>query len=483
MLFNSWGYILVFLIVGTIVYWSLKPSWRVYFLGLGGISFYCFWRWEFVFLMLLSPSLDYICANKVYKIKDGFKRKIWLLSTLSINLGLLIFFKYTYFLYGSAQYISTLFGFHLSDLTLNIILPLGISFYTFHSISYTIDVYRGVIKPINKFSTFLAYVTFWPQLMAGPVLRPDEVLPQLETPRKFNLDLFSSGIERIIFGLFKKVVIADSIAKASDFAFQYDYNSLTAFDVWIAAFLFGLQIYFDFSGYSDMAIGSARLLGVKFPENFNWPYSATSPRDFWKRWHISLSSWIRDYLYLPLSGQKFKIKSEGGLSEAVSTDQKTNTIFALFLTWFIMGLWHGASWTFALWGLYHAFFIFVFRKLKFFNLLEKKTPIITWGITLLITMLGWIFFRASSVDQAFVMYNKIIQPSEYVLYLKKFPALYYYSILILIPLISLLYLIRTKTNFFNFKLGLLFKYLAISIMTAAIILCLDNKTQFIYFQF
>jgi len=486
MLFNSWGYILVFLILGTVLYWGIKPSWRVYLLGVGGIVFYCFWRWEFVFLMLLSPSLDYICANQVYKESDSRKRKTWLYTTLGINLGLLFFFKYTYFTYGSIQFLSSVIGgVKLPDLAVNIILPLGISFYTFHSISYTIDVYRGTIRPINHFPTFLAYVAFWPQLMAGPILRPGEVLPQLKMARKFNTERFASGVERIIFGLFKKVVIADNIALAVDNAFAYDFSMLTAFDVWIAAFLFGFQIYFDFSGYSDMAIGSARLLGIEFPENFNWPYSATSPRDFWKRWHISLSSWIRDYLYLPLIGQKYKTTSTGGIAEATVEDTKKNTTYALFATWFIMGLWHGASWTFACWGIYHALFIWIFRKLKFFNYLENKTPLITWGITLLISMAGWIFFRASSLDQAFSMYSKIINPNDYILYLKKFPAEYYYSVLLLVTALSLCYIIKHKWyDLYKQNMVLqLGKYAIVSVMITSIILYISNKTQFIYFQF
>jgi len=442
------------------------------------------WRWEFVFLMLLSPTLDFICAHKVYKAKSQRERKIWLISTLVVNIGLLVFFKYTYFLYGSVQFLSSHIGLHLPDLVVEIILPLGISFYTFHSISYTLDVYRGIITPGKSYITFLTYVTFWPQLMAGPILRPKEVLPQLESVRFFNQERFAAGIERIIIGFFKKVVIADTIATAVNRAYALDPAILTSYDVWVAAFLFGFQIYFDFAGYSDIAIGSAKLLGVNFPENFSWPYLASSPREFWKRWHISLSAWIRDYLYLPLTGQKFKTQSVGGISEAVETVKARNLTIALFLTWFIMGLWHGAAWTFAIWGLIHATLIFFYRSVKFFSWIEKKAVVVSWMFTLAFSMIAWIPFRATSIHQTLTMFYKLINPTDYVFSLHKLPSMDYITTFLLIVGMLALYGIRNiSAKYREHSAFLAVKFIALVVMVAFSIAYLKNEIQFIYFQF
>lgn len=483
MRFNSFGYIIIFLIVGTIIFWLLKPKYRVYFLGLGGISFYLFWKWEFVFLLFVTPVVDYWCASKIHLSTNNRKRKALLVTALVINIGLLLFFKYTYFIYDSINGVTTLFGVELTPLTVNIILPLGISFYTFHSISYTIDVFRGSSLPIKKFSTFWAYVAFWPQLMAGPILRSSEIIPQFNNLRNFQTERFVAGVERIIVGMFKKVVIAESIAGAVDVAFGMDYNQMTAFDVWVATFLFGFQIYFDFSGYSDIAIGSAKLLGIEFPENFNWPYFAKSPRDFWKKWHISLSAWIRDYLYLPLTGQKYKTKSEGGIAVAITDSTKKSTMAALFITWLIMGIWHGASWNFAFWGLYHASFIFLFRKIKIFDFIEKKASFIGWGVTLLIVMASWIFFRADGINQALVMYSKIIDPNQYVLYLQRLPAKYYYGALMMLVGMIVLNTLKVKLLVTEKKYFPALKFIAMSVMITLILVYLNNSSQFIYFQF
>ena len=239
-------------------------------------------------------------------------------------------------------------------------MPLGISFYTFQTISYVVDVYRKVINHEPNFFIYGCYVTFFPQLVAGPILRANEVIPQFKNHINFKYEYLNIGIRRILYGLFLKVVLADNIAPLVDLGFSTDNNSLSAIDIWTLSFLFGFQIYFDFSAYSHIAIGSAKLLGITFPENFNFPYVSSSPKEFWQRWHISLSSWIRDYLYLPIAGVKFQKNSIGGLPVEVHQDHR-NKIKSLFITWSIMGLWHGANWTFLIWGLYHAIIIFSYR--------------------------------------------------------------------------------------------------------------------------
>ncbi|MDP7011470.1 MAG: MBOAT family O-acyltransferase [Verrucomicrobiota bacterium] len=423
MLFNSWGYLL-FLILLVPLHWALPHRWRLTLLAVGSLTFYCLWRWEFALLMVFSAGVDFIAARRMVATRESALRRRWLWCSLIINLFLLMFFKYTYFIYDNIQMASSMAGAELPDLGLRIILPLGISFYTFQTISYTIDIYRGVQKPTQRFSAFLVYVTFWPQLIAGPILRAGEVLPQLLRERMFNLEDFNKGLLLILAGLVKKVVLADSIAPLVDSAFASDANTLTAFDIWVAAFLFGFQIYFDFSGYSDIAIGSGRMMGIHFPSNFNWPYLAVTPRDFWKRWHISLSAWIRDYLYLPLTGQSFRTESRDGI--AVAAENQSRKLFgALFLTWLIMGFWHGADWTFAVWGLYHAGVIALFRLAKPLNEFCTAHPCIAWPGMICLIMAGWIPFRAHDIGQMGELWITLLSPWEYTLQNRSLSGVHY----------------------------------------------------------
>ncbi len=312
MLFNSLTYLVFMLLALPLV--ALGPRWlrRGVFL-VGSLTFYAFWRVDFTVLVVFSAVVDFLAAQRIHGSTNERVRRGFLILSLSINLGLLVVFKYTYFIVGSTQGLAELLGLPFTLQLPNIILPLGISFYTFQTISYSIDVYRRIQIPVHDFPLFLTYVMFWPQLVAGPVLRAHEVLPQLEDHRRANAAEVVHGLEEILRGLFKKVVLADTISSVVDYGFAIPVERMGAIDSWTLSFAFGLQIYFDFSGYSQIAIGSARCLGFRFPQNFNWPYLAVSPRDFWKRWHISLSAWIRDYLYLPLQGAKFRGASTGGI--------------------------------------------------------------------------------------------------------------------------------------------------------------------------
>jgi D-alanyl-lipoteichoic acid acyltransferase DltB (MBOAT superfamily) len=452
------------------------------------------WRWEYSFLLLFSSLIDYTCARKIYATTDHVKRRLWLLLSLASNLGLLVYFKYTYFLVDNVGMLAKLFGFDgfsSEGLGLSILLPLGISFYTFQTISYTIDVYRNVTKPTHHFTTLLAYVVCWPQLVAGPILRAGEVIPQLVKHRFFNLGTFASGLVLIIVGLAKKLVIADNIAPYVNFWFAQVPESLTAIDVWVATFLFGFQIYFDFSGYSDIAIGSALLIGLNFPDNFNWPYMASSPKDFWQRWHISLSAWIRDYLYLPLTGQQFRTKSTGGIAVAVDQQQNGSRNRALILTWAIMGLWHGANWTFVFWGLYHCTLILLYRLVRPLNSLAINRPVIGWLIMLPIAMASWIFFRAQSLDQAFTMYAKLLMPLEYhfspmVSGMSNQTAGWSYLWAALITAgMAIMYWAQnaaSKAGIPEFVFGAV-RFCYLTVLVVFVILCMQQTSQFIYFQF
>lgn len=481
------------------VYWALpKQNMRIWMIALASCLFYGLWNWHFLLLVLFSAFVDYVCAMFIFHSERLFVRRAWLVFSLTTNVGLLVFFKYTYFLYDNTMGFLSLFGIHIippDSWGWKIMLPLGISFYTFHTISYTIDIYRKVItKPIKSYVVFVAYVMFWPQLVAGPILRFGEVVPQLMEKRIFRTEDFTYGLGRIINGLFKKVVIADSIAPFVEYWFDMPHNGMTGFDVWVASALFGFQIYFDFSGYSDIAIGSVKLMGISFPENFNWPYMANSPREFWKRWHISLSSWIRDYLYLPMTGEKFRTKSVDGMavaSEAGGNVSEGKRDRALILTWAIMGLWHGASWTFIIWGLYHGVLIYLYRIIPFLKNLPVKYPRVAWVLMFVLAIISWIPFRAKSVPQTFEMFEKILNPLNYQLSQEVFSftsrtAAYSYLIAFLIPVCMLLAyrlkdmefkVIRHPASYVVWRTAML------SVMMFSIILCLQPKQQFIYFQF
>lgn len=484
MLFNSWGYLL-FLFVCVGLYWSLpQRRLRIGLVSIASIAFYAIWRWEFSLLVVFSAFVDFFVSKRIAAATEVASRKKWLLCSLIINLGLLVVFKYTYFIYDNISIIAGAANTSLpalNDLGIRIILPLGISFYTFQTISYSIDVYRQTIEPLDDFVLFTAYVMFWPQLIAGPILRAGEVLPELDSDKKFSVEDFAAGFERIVVGLFKKVVFADTLALVVDPIFTQEAALLTAVDVWVAAFLFGFQIYFDFSGYSDVAIGSARLLGIKFPENFNWPYVSNSPKDFWGRWHISLGSWIRDYLYLPLTGQKFQTKSQGGLVGA--TMDKKSADRALFLTWLIMGFWHGAAWTFALWGVYHAVWIFAYRRFVPLKNLSKRAPLVAIGLMLLISMAGWLPFRANSVADTMTMFGTLLNPFKYTLNGHRV-TIYSYALALLLTMGQFGAYYLQKVQLRDSKATIVgLRIVRQALMICAILICLERVQTFIYFQF
>lgn len=423
MIFNTVSY-LVFLTLAVAVFWLLPQRHRIWLLLGASLLFYGLWRWEFVALIVLSAFVDYYFSLKIHAETDATRRFRYLLTSITINLALLVYFKYTYFIIDNISLIPGVAGSEFKASIGNIILPLGISFYTFLSISYTIDIYRREFTPIRDFTHYLTYVMFWPHMIAGPILRANELLPQLLSPPTPTQHDIAAGMRAIIFGLLLKVGLADHMAPIVDDAFRMSPKQLGGIDVWTMAFAFGLQIYFDFAGYSMIAIGSARLLGIIFPQNFDWPYMATSPRDFWRRWHITLSSWIRDYLYLPLSGLRDPASgkpvslshSSGGIDiQFVHTRKVWRVTAALFLAWLIMGLWHGASWNFALWGLWHAAFIFIYRLLIPFlpDSPGRIGKFFGWGITVLIAMLGWIPFRAPNVETTFSLWGRLLDLTSY----------------------------------------------------------------------
>lgn len=415
MIFNSVTFLLFFAVV-SVLYWLLPSKPRYWLLFLSSLLFYAFWRWEYLSVLLLSAVVDYFVARGLQSTpaSQEKRRKRLLAVSLSVNLSLLMYFKYLLFFTDNlnnlfeALYAATRLPYW------DIILPFGISFYTFETISYTMDVYRGHMKAEKRFIHYGLFVAFFPKLVAGPIQRAAELVDQLKDRPRFDWRFVAVGLQRMLYGLFLKVVFADNIAPIVDEGFAMNPENLGGIDVLTLGFLFGFQIYFDFAAYSHIALGAAKVLGIDIPENFNFPYVARSMKEFWKRWHISLSSWIRDYLYLPLTGTKvMKSSAKEGIGSGLDhqpTQKRRNV--ALFATWAIMGFWHGANWTFVLWGLYHAAFIYLERLLA---PLRKRLPFlnhafITWPLTLGIAMVSWIPFRAQSLTDTFTMYSKLFNP-------------------------------------------------------------------------
>ena len=489
MIFNSITFLL-FLIIVVSLYWLLPSRIKMWMLLIASCIFYGFWRWEYLSVMFISAITDYFTALQIEKtsINNKKKRKLLLAITLTVNLGLLCYFKYLYFFTDNTNQLFGLLDLQYRFPLYEIILPFGISFYTFETISYTMDVYRGLIKAEKSFVNYGLFVTFFPKLVAGPIQRASELLIQLKNRPSFNLDFLSEGLKRILYGLFLKVFLADNISPLVDEAFANNVHVLSAIDVWTMAFLFGFQIYFDFSAYSHIAVGAAKMMGITIPENFNFPYSATSFKDFWKRWHISLSSWIRDYLYLPLSGVKVTTTTgKGGIGEGLertTTKNKKNT--ALFITWAIMGFWHGANWTFILWGLYHATVIYFERLFKpfrdRFGLLNSK--FIGWFFTLCFAMLSWIPFRANSLSGSFIMLSKVFSLKNYTFYTMR-ENNYLIAALLLILVLFTNYcnnIIEPKLNKYN-TLSFVFHTIKYSVIIIIVFTFLRPISQFIYFQF
>ena len=417
MIFNSLTYLVFLVLLAPWVVFG--PPWvRRSVLLFGSLVFYAFWRVDFTLLMLFSASVDYVGGLKIHASQDEAVRKRWLAACLLINFGLLAYFKYTYFLVGTTQGLAQLCGWPVVVKLPDIILPLGISFYTFHSVSYSMDVYRRQEEPIRDYRTYVTFVTFWPAMMAGPILRISQLVPQLTHYRRPDSAKVVAGLEELLQGLFMKVVLADTLGEIVDYGFSLAPAQLGMLDVWTLAFGFGLQIYFDFAGYSRMALGSARVMGFDLPMNFNWPYLAVSPRDFWQRWHISLSAWIRDYLYLPLLGSTPHGRGVAvggiGAAEAPARATEVRRSFALIATWFIMGLWHGANWTFAIWGLWHAGLVLGQRLTE--GMRQSLPTAIRWfggwAWTIALAMLGWVYFRASSVTDANQLIRRAFEPGS-----------------------------------------------------------------------
>jgi len=404
MQFTSLTFI-VFLIVVFSLYWALRtPRRQNALIVLASYLFYGWWDYRFCALILFSSLVDFVIGSQIAKSHLPSRRKFLVLTSLVSNLGLLALFKYYGFFVANFLATAQLFGWSPNQLTLNLILPVGISFYTFQTLSYTIDVYRGKLKPAASLIDYLAFVSFFPQLVAGPIERGTNLLPQFEAPRRFNLVDAQDGCRLILWGFFKKLAIADLLAVTVDTYFNH-WDTATGAELALATVFFAFQIYCDFSAYSDIAIGTARLFSIRLMRNFAYPYFSQSFTEFWSRWHISLSTWFRDYVYIPLGGNR------SGPSR-----QRLN----VFLTFLLSGFWHGAAWTFIAWGAIHG------AALSAQKLISRDQPakpkinfdhapgfFVSPKVTLRMIMtfgfvcLGWIFFRAENISSAAGIVAKI----------------------------------------------------------------------------
>lgn len=481
MLFNSISFA-IFLPIVFFLYWFITNKnlkLQNLLLLVASYYFYACWDWRFMFLLMFSTFLDYYTGLKIEESKNQNLRKFWLWLSVGINLGFLGFFKYYNFFAESFAEMLQNFGLQVNPWTLKVILPVGISFYTFHGLSYVLDIYFKRIKAERNFVEYAVFVSFFPLLVAGPIERATHLLPQIKVKREFSYEKAVDGMRQILWGLFKKMVIADNCAV---FANQIFANSATASgsELVLGALFFTFQIYGDFSGYSDIALGTARLFGIDLLRNFAFPYFSRDIAEFWRRWHISLSSWFRDYLYIPLGGSK------GG------NWMRIRNTFAIFL---VSGFWHGANWTFIIWGFLNALFIMpsIILKTNRNNLeivaMNKLIPslrdVFNILLTFSLTVFAWIFFRAESVHHAIEYIVGIFNASLFTIPDVKTAA---YATLILIAFFMLIEWIGREHQFalqdFLLKKPRFIRWLFYGFIILLIGLFLQtHETPFIYFQF
>jgi alginate O-acetyltransferase complex protein AlgI len=484
MLFNSFHFLVFFpIVVG--LYYALPQKFRWTLLLIASYYFYMSWKAEYIILIVVSTVVDFIAGLAIENADAKKKKKLWLFLSLFVNLGLLFTFKYWDFFNESIRETLNLFSIQFDPTTLKLLLPVGISFYTFQTLSYTIDIYYGKIKPIKHLGIFATYVSFFPQLVAGPIERAKHLIPQFYNKVVFEYERVKNGLLLMLWGFFVKIVIADRLAILVNTVYKHDdsHNYLldhTGTSLFIASFFFMFQLYLDFSAYSNIAIGAARVLGFDLQSNFRRPYWATSISDFWHRWHISLSTWFRDYVYIPLGGNKRGVKRH---------------LINLLITFVLSGVWHGASWNFVLWGLLNGLFliaqVFIDRrktskkpKTTFLKrLLQSAVVMLLWGSSL-------IFFRAQTFDDAIYVFQNISLTGWDNLYELGLTASEFKFVFYCLVSIYILDYIQEKKDVYKLLAGrnIVFRF-AVYITAILMIIYLGaygedvSDNQFLYFQF
>lgn len=473
---------LLFLTLVVVVYWRLGWRRQNVLLLLASYFFYGWWDWRFLGLIFISTVVDYFCAHYIESSCNQVQRKCALWVSVTLNLGFLGFFKYCNFFVDSFQTVLEAMGISVSASTLQILLPPGISFYTFQALAYIVDVYFRRLKPAESIIDYALFISLFPHLIAGPIQRPSHLLPQVQAPRLYDADKFFSGLSLIVAGLFRKCVIADNCALLADGAFGGKLGEPNLFVFAIGAYAFAWQIYGDFSGYSNIARGSAQLLGFHFMVNFRQPYLAISLQDFWHRWHISLSTWLRDYLYIPLGG---------------SRNGQAQTYLNLMLTMTIGGFWHGANWTFVVWGAMHGIVLSVervFGKILGFGVTDQNCSRPLGGFRFWTSIwlrrvmifhlvcLGWVFFRAETISAAF---NLICHGMTRFEWIPEYATAMVFLAIFTVPLFAIDIINERRGEEYLFERA--HPYTRVVIGMSFIILTLmfagSKSNAFIYFQF
>ena len=477
MFFNSFAFA-IFLPIIFILYWFVfnkSKSTQNVLLLFASYYFYSCWDWRFLFLLVFSILLDYFTAIQIEKSTNTKARKFWFWLSISINLGFFGIFKYYDFFASSFSELLLSFGIHSSPILLNIILPVGISFYTFHGLSYIIDIYYKRIKAEKTFVDYALFVSYFPLLVAGPIERATHLLPQIKTKRVFNFEKSKEGIHQIICGLVKKMVIADSCSQYANEIFD-NYSEMNSLSLILGAVYFSFQIYGDFSGYSDIALGTSKLFGMDLLRNFNYPYFSRDIAEFWRRWHISLSSWFRDYLYIPLGGSK---------------GSKWNQVRNVFIIFVVSGFWHGANWTFIAWGFINALYFIplLIRNKNRSNIdvislhwnFDSIKTIVNILITFSLTCIAWIFFRSKTISDAFNYIKRIFTNGDFSAKYFGFERYSFEILLLLFAFILVEWFNKNKVEPISGK----YSYVKMGLCIMAILAfgVFSDYKQFIYFQF
>ena len=468
MVFSSFTFLLLFLPITLILYYiipSKKKNWRNLILLIMSLVFYAWGEPVYILLMILSIIVNYIFGIFIDKFKY---KKIILIFAIIFNIGLLFFYKYTDFLINN---LNSIFNLEISHLKLS--LPIGISFYTFQILSYVIDVYQNKVEVQKNVFTLATYIALFPQLIAGPIVRYVTVEDELKN-RKENTHDFANGLRRFIVGLGKKVIVANNVAILADAVFNSNPNQLGTIVIWLGAIAYTLQIYFDFSGYSDMAIGLGKMLGFNFLENFNYPYISTSITDFWRRWHMSLSTWFRDYIYIPLGGNR---------------TTKLKWLRNILIVWLLTGLWHGASWNYIIWGLYFGV-ILILEKNVINKLLDKIPRFFQHLYTLFFIVIGWVIFRMEDFDNLinFLINMFNFEKSDILSFIENCPQVISIWPYLIIGIIGSVPFIGKKFQKINeskkIYLGLLYDLCILIILGITIVFLVSSSyNPFIYFRF
>jgi alginate O-acetyltransferase complex protein AlgI len=479
MLFNTLEFLIFFVIIAS-VYYTIPHKYRWILLLGASYFFYGYWEIKYLLIIIGSTIVDFFVGLKIHSAKSKKRKRQFLYISLLTNLSVLVIFKYYNFFIDNITIAIKAIGFNYDAPLLALLLPVGISFYTFQTLSYSIDIYNGKIKqPEKHLGVFALFVSFFPQLVAGPIERASHLLPQFHKKVAFNYDRIASGLSLILWGLFKKIVVADRLSLIVNEVYNspYEYQGFVLF---MATMFFAFQIYCDFSGYSDIAIGAARILGFDLMKNFDTPYFSKSLSEFWKRWHISLSTWFRDYVYIPIGGNR---------------GVKWRWYYNLLITFLLSGLWHGSNWTFIIWGAIHGVVLILENQFSL-NKGKSKTNLITFlriSVVFTIVCLAWVFFRANSLSDASYIISELFnfshyslnQIGAYMIPLSKhtvFPIDIGLSIIVIFLLVLFEFIFTIKLNFNQLKYRYKLLIYSFGILTLFIIGSYETNT-FIYFQF